>query len=96
MGNFAPKLTSNSSMILCSEKHDIVGDILILIQFVQELFPSIGIITCMRLQHCFSFSFFCRWPDVVRISHNKKYFCIESTKTFDTIQFEMVQCLTCV
>ncbi|XP_020613015.1 tyrosine-protein phosphatase non-receptor type 21-like [Orbicella faveolata] len=30
-----------------------------------------------------------RWPDIVRISHNKKYFCIESIKTFDTIQFEM-------
>lgn len=30
-----------------------------------------------------------RWPDIVRISHNKKYFCIETTKTFDTIQFEM-------
>ncbi|KAJ7372882.1 Tyrosine-protein phosphatase non-receptor type 21 [Desmophyllum pertusum] len=30
-----------------------------------------------------------RWPDIVRISHNKKYFCIESTKTFNTIQFEM-------
>lgn len=30
-----------------------------------------------------------RWPDIIRMSHNKKYFCIESTKSFDTIQFEM-------
>lgn len=30
-----------------------------------------------------------RWPDIVRITHNKKYFCIESAKSFDIIQFEM-------
>lgn len=38
----------------------------------------------------FPVSLICRWPDIVRISHNKKYFCIESIKTLDTIQFEMV------
>ncbi|PFX18121.1 Tyrosine-protein phosphatase non-receptor type 21 [Stylophora pistillata] len=32
-----------------------------------------------------------RWPDIVRITHNKKYFCIESAKSFDIIQFEMVE-----
>ena len=35
----------------------------------------------------------CRWPDIIRMSHNKKYFCVESTKSFDTIQFEMVSVL---
>lgn len=30
-----------------------------------------------------------RWPDIVQMSHCKKYFCIESFKSFDTIHFEM-------
>lgn len=35
-----------------------------------------------------------RWPDIIRMSHNKKYFCIESTKSFDVIQFEMEDAAT--
>ncbi|EDO48911.1 predicted protein, partial [Nematostella vectensis] len=30
-----------------------------------------------------------KWPDIVRITHSKKYFCIETIKSLNTIQFEM-------
>ncbi|XP_031559142.1 tyrosine-protein phosphatase non-receptor type 21-like [Actinia tenebrosa] len=30
-----------------------------------------------------------KWPDIVHISYSKRYFCVETTKTLDTIQFGM-------
>lgn len=35
-----------------------------------------------------------RWPDIVRMSHSKNYFCIESARSFDTIHFEMEDAAT--
>lgn len=43
----------------------------------------------LKVQECTVF-FFHRWPDIVRMSHSKNYFCIESARSFDTIHFEMV------
>ena len=43
----------------------------------------------LKVQECTVFLFH-RWPDIVRMSHSKNYFCIESARSFDTIHFEMV------
>ena len=43
----------------------------------------------LKVQECTVFLFH-RWPDIVRMSHSKNYFCIDSAKSFDTIHFEMV------
>ena len=43
----------------------------------------------LKVQECTVF-LFDRWPDIVRMSHSKNYFCIDSAKSFDTIHFEMV------
>lgn len=47
---------------------------------------SLGII--VRHPHGLPPAYF-RWPDIIRMSHYKKYFCIESTKSFDIIHFDM-------